>query len=78
MSAKKDELYARDLADALWVKSSKSNRPGCPCPYCVEVADLGDGAVAVRDSRRTDLPALRFTAEEWAAFRDGVRDGEFG
>jgi len=78
MSTKKDELYALDLTGARWVKSSKSPRPQCPCPHCVEVADLGDGAVAMRDSRRRELPPLRFTAEEWAAFRDGVREGEFG
>ncbi|MFE7229312.1 DUF397 domain-containing protein [Streptomyces sp. NPDC002405] len=74
MQAKKAELYALDLTQTRWVKSSKS-------PYtstCVEVADLGGGAVAVRDSNRRDLPPLRFTAEEWAAFRDGVREGEFG
>ncbi|MFJ4847912.1 MULTISPECIES: DUF397 domain-containing protein [unclassified Streptomyces] len=74
MQARKSDLYARDLTEARWVKSTKS-------PYrelCVEVADLGGGAVAIRDSDNTDLPALRFTADEWAAFRDGVRDGEFG
>ncbi|MFB7459369.1 MULTISPECIES: DUF397 domain-containing protein [unclassified Streptomyces] len=74
MQAEKAELYALDLSRTRWVKSSKS-------PYtstCVEVADLGGGAVAVRDSNHRDLPPLRFTAEEWAAFRDGVREGEFG
>lgn len=74
MQARKTDLYSRDLAEARWVKSSKS-------PYretCVEVADLGDGAVAIRDSNNTGLTPLRFTADEWTAFRDGVRDGEFG
>ncbi|MGW1025050.1 DUF397 domain-containing protein [Streptomyces sp. NPDC002577] len=74
MKARKADLYALDLTHARWVKSSKS-------PYrvdCVEVADLGGGAVAVRDSNNRDLPPLRFTASEWAAFRDGVREGEFG
>ncbi|MDX3240024.1 DUF397 domain-containing protein [Streptomyces sp. ME03-5709C] len=74
MRARKAELYGRDLTEAHWVKSSKS-------PYretCVEVAELADGAVAIRDSNDKDRPALRFTAEEWAAFREGVRDGEFG
>ncbi|MEU1629763.1 DUF397 domain-containing protein [Streptomyces sp. NPDC020096] len=73
MDAVKFELYERDLSEAHWVKSTKSPVDN----YCVEVADLGDGAVAVRDSKARQLPALRFTAEEWAAFRDGVRDGEF-
>ncbi|MFF4827116.1 DUF397 domain-containing protein [Streptomyces sp. NPDC001312] len=76
MQAAKAELYALDVTQARWVKSSR-----CPAgcrPGCVEVADLGGGAVAVRDSDHRDLPPLRFTAEEWAAFRDGVREGEFG
>ncbi|WP_405770782.1 DUF397 domain-containing protein [Actinacidiphila glaucinigra] len=75
MDAGKAELYAMDLTDADWVASSYSNRWD---KTCVEVADLGGGAVAVRDSQNKDLPPLRFTAEEWAAFRLGVRDGEFG
>ncbi|MER7805838.1 DUF397 domain-containing protein [Streptomyces sp900116325] len=67
------------------------DRPVQPCPCSgaqlrsdglhhgpPKVADLGGGAVAVRDSNNTDLPPLRFTAKEWAAFRDGVRKGEFG
>ncbi|MEU1538706.1 DUF397 domain-containing protein [Actinacidiphila glaucinigra] len=74
MRARKADLYARDLRDARWVKSSKSGY----LPECVEVADLGDGAVAIRDSENTDLPPLRFTAQEWTAFREGVREGEFG
>ncbi|MFF3946049.1 DUF397 domain-containing protein [Streptomyces sp. NPDC001902] len=74
MQARKTELYARDLTEARWVKSSKS-------PYrtdCVEVAELADGAVAIRDSNNRALPPLRFTPQEWTAFREGVRDGEFG
>ncbi|MFJ5530494.1 DUF397 domain-containing protein [Streptomyces sp. NPDC093261] len=74
MRAKKAALYALDLTEARWVKSTKSTSG----PYCVEVADLGGGAVAVRDSNNAELPPLRFTAEEWAAFRQGVREGEFG
>lgn len=75
VQARKSDLYARDLTQAEWVKSST-----CPYGYrprCVEVADLGDGAVAIRDSARPELAPLRFSAEEWAAFRDGVREGEF-
>ncbi|MET7526251.1 DUF397 domain-containing protein [Streptomyces sp. NPDC005248] len=74
-TAAKDELYAIDLTDADWVTSSYTNRW---TKTCVEVADLGGGAVALRDSHNRGLPPLRFTAEEWAAFRLGVRDGEFG
>ncbi|MFE2543904.1 DUF397 domain-containing protein [Actinacidiphila glaucinigra] len=73
--AGKAELYAMDLTDADWVASSHSNRWD---KTCVEVADLGGGAVALRDSQNKEMPPLRFTAEEWTAFRLGVRDGEFG
>ncbi|MGH3766892.1 MAG: DUF397 domain-containing protein [Pseudonocardiaceae bacterium] len=38
---------------------------------------LPDGVVAIRDSNDTTRPALVFTHGEWAAFTDGVRDGEF-
>lgn len=75
MDAVKAELYAVDLTDADWVTSSYTNRW---TKTCVEVADLGGGAVAIRDSQNRALPPLRFTADEWAAFRLGVRDGEFG
>ncbi|MET9878467.1 DUF397 domain-containing protein [Actinacidiphila glaucinigra] len=74
MQEGKADLYARDLTEARWVKSSKSGY----LPECVEVADLGGGAVAIRDSENKDLPPLRFTAQEWTAFREGVREGEFG
>ncbi|MER6978293.1 DUF397 domain-containing protein [Streptomyces carpinensis] len=70
----KEELYARDTSAVTWRKSSKSVYR----PECVEVADLGDGAVAIRDSNARERGDLRFTASEWAAFREGVRDGEFG
>ncbi|MFJ4985125.1 DUF397 domain-containing protein [Streptomyces sp. NPDC088732] len=74
MDGVKAELYALDLSGADWVTSSYTNRW---TKTCVEVADLGGGAVALRDSQNPELPALRFTAEGWAAFRLGVRDGEF-
>jgi hypothetical protein len=37
-----------------------------------------EGQYFVRDSKVPDLPSLRFTAAEWAAFIDGVKRGEFG
>lgn len=42
---------------------------------CVEVAELGDGAVGVRDSRDPRGGVLRFTPEEWKKFLDGVGHG---
>lgn len=62
-----------DLRDATWRKSSRSG------PYsdnCVEVAFVG-GAVAVRDSKNPAEAVLLFTPQEWDAFVDGAKDGEF-
>jgi uncharacterized protein DUF397 len=70
----KTELYAREISGVTWRKSRYSE---VDMNECVEVAELGDGAVAVRDSNNPNRPDLRFTASEWASFVDGVRDDEF-
>lgn len=56
-----------------WVKSSLSFANG----NCVEVADLPDGGVGVRNSRDPEGPMLSFTPDEWRAFLGGVAAGEF-
>jgi hypothetical protein len=48
----------------------------CSNGGCVEVALAGD-FVAVRDSKDTTKPALRYSAEEWQQFVAGVKNGEF-
>ncbi len=58
-----------------WCTSSYSSGQG---GHCVEVADLGDGGRAVRDSQDPAGPALTVTPAGWVAFTAGVRDGEFG
>jgi hypothetical protein len=51
----------------------------CSSQSCVEVADLPDGGVAIRDGKSPDTtPILLFTADEWTAFISGVKAGEFG
>ena len=62
-------------ADAVspWTKSSLSHANG----NCVEVADLSDGLVGMRDSKNITGPVLGFPSEEWRAFLGGVRNGEF-
>ena len=62
-----------DLTRAQWFKSARS---GPNSDNCVEVAFV-DGAIAVRDSKNPDGPALIFTGDEWDAFVGGAKDGEF-
>jgi uncharacterized protein DUF397 len=52
----------------------RSNR--CSGGQCVEVARV-DGNYLIRDSKRPDIAPLSFTAQEWAAFVEGVTAGEF-
>jgi Domain of unknown function (DUF397) len=56
-----------------WIKSSLSFANG----NCVEVADLPEGGVGVRNSRDPKGAVLRFTPDEWHAFVGGVQNGEF-
>lgn len=56
-----------------WVKSSLSFSNGA----CVEVADLPDGGIAMRDSKNAEGPILRFTWQEWRAFLSGAKMGAF-
>jgi hypothetical protein len=53
-------------------KATASNNNGS----CVEAA-ICDCGVRVRDSKDQDGPVLTFTKQEWAAFTEGVRAGEF-
>ncbi|HET6952303.1 MAG TPA: DUF397 domain-containing protein [Acidimicrobiales bacterium] len=56
-----------------WHKSTLSGDQG----NCVEVARLGDGTTAVRDSKHPDGAVLTFTSAEWVAFIEGAKRGEF-
>lgn len=60
-------------AELVWRKSRHSN----PSGNCVELASLGNGAIAIRNSRHVDGPVLVYTAAEIAAFVAGAKDGEF-
>jgi hypothetical protein len=63
-------------ATLAWRKSARSNGSG---GNCVEVADLPDGGVAIRDSKNPQSPVLWFTPAERLAFVQGVKeDGLLG
>jgi hypothetical protein len=59
-------------SETTWHKSTFSGDGGC-----VEVMQLPDGGVSVRDAKDQDGPRLTFTAREWDAFTRGVLAGEF-
>ena len=66
-------MRAGHLTMARWRKSSASNSSGC----CVEIAELPDGRIAVRNSRDKAGPALVWHRAELAGFLRGVKNGEF-
>jgi hypothetical protein len=61
------------LEHATWRKSRHSN----PSGNCVEIAALSGGAIAIRNSRHPDGPALICKRADFAAFLAGARDGDF-
>ena len=61
------------MAEIVWRKSTYSDNG-----KCVELADLGDGIVGVRDDKLgDDSPVLCFTRGEILAFLKGAQAGEF-
>ena len=49
----------------------------CTSGGCVEVAVLGGGQIAVRDSKDPSRPAHIYSSAEWRDFVAGVKNGEF-
>jgi hypothetical protein len=63
------------LDNVIWRKSSYSGSNG---GNCVEVAVLPEDSRAVRDSKDSHGPKLRFSREEWRAFTTSIKRGELG
>lgn len=61
------------LPGVVWRKSRCSNPNG----NCVELGELSDGRVAVRNSRHPNGPALVYARDDMAAFIRGAKRGEF-
>ena len=66
-------IQATELDGVTWRKSRYSN----PSGNCLEMAQLADGGIAIRNSRHPAGPALVYTRTEIAAFLLGAKDGEF-
>ncbi|MFB8017080.1 DUF397 domain-containing protein [Streptomyces rubiginosohelvolus] len=62
-----------DLIPGTWVKSQKSEANGT----CLEVLQLPDGQVAMRNSTDPTGPALVIQSAEMESFIDGAKKGEF-
>ncbi len=66
-------MSADELGGVTWRKSQRSNSQG----NCVEMAQLHDGSVAMRNSRHPHGPALVYTQAEVEAMILGAKDGDF-
>jgi hypothetical protein len=66
-----------NLDGLAWRKSSFSGSGGASSG-CVEVANLPDGDIAVRDTKDRSRAAHRHSAPAWRVFLAGIRAGEFG
>jgi Domain of unknown function (DUF397) len=60
-----------DLGQLAWRKGARSNGSG---GNCVEVADLPDGGLAIRDSKNPGQAPMLFTPGEREAFVLGVKE----
>jgi hypothetical protein len=66
-------MSAGELDGAAWRKSQRSNSQGA----CVEIARIGAGTIAMRNSRDPQGPALIYRRDAIAALIEGLREGDF-
>lgn len=66
-------MPATKIHGVRWQKSRRSNSQG----NCVEMAELSDQLIAIRNSRHPDGPALIYTRPEIEALILGAKDGDF-
>jgi uncharacterized protein DUF397 len=73
------EIYSGMRADAAAASSLLWRSARCSANSCVEVAEFGDGRVAIRDSKAGHSgPILVFGRDEWRGFIAAVKADEFG
>jgi hypothetical protein len=66
-------MSTRHNITSAWKKSSYSGGSG----QCVEVRTPGAAAIAVRDSKDPNGPAVGFTEAAWSTFIASVQDHTF-
>lgn len=67
-------LTEAERTSLAWLKAQRSTTNG----QCVEIAATADrNKIALRDSKDPDGPILVYTPNEFSAFLDGARNGEF-
>ncbi|MFD7070578.1 DUF397 domain-containing protein [Streptomyces sp. NPDC059913] len=69
----KNGATASEIGNVAWQKARASEGLNA----CVEIAQLPDGQVGVRNSRHPEGPVLVFTKAEMMAFYDGASKREF-
>jgi hypothetical protein len=63
-------VSADQVTSAIWRKSMRSIGNG----QCVEIAQLADGSLAMRDSTDMRGPVIRFAPPAFRVFLDRIKD----
>ena len=71
-----NERGQRVTEDGFFTSLGTSKKPHLPWPCCVAVK-ITDTQVQVRDTKDSGKTTLSFRHDEWKAFIEGVKNGEF-